>query len=113
MALVLPLIRLTAGAQARRRARSLARAGSRNLAGLHRTIPGVPGDPRPGRGRAFCGPQMRARPTDPHRTATRRHAMRTLRYPAGVIIAAASTAPGLLVVMSLPDARRCLKIRKM
>jgi hypothetical protein len=82
MALALPLLRLTAGAQARRRAR------------LHRRIPEVPVT-APGRGpsRAFCGPQIRARSTDPDRTATRRHAMQALRYPTGAIIAAASTAP--------------------
>ena len=38
--------------------------------------------------------------------------MRARRYATGVIIAAASTAFGLLVVMSLPDVRY-LKIRKM
>ncbi len=39
--------------------------------------------------------------------------MRTLRHPTGAINRRRQHGPGLLVVMSLPDARRCLKIRKM
>lgn len=38
--------------------------------------------------------------------------MRALRYAPGATIAAASMALGLVVVMSLPDVRRYLKIRK-
>ena len=39
--------------------------------------------------------------------------MRVLRYTTGATIAAASVVLGLLVVMSLPDVRRYLKIRNM
>jgi hypothetical protein len=39
--------------------------------------------------------------------------MRTLGYITAVTMAAAAAALGLLAVMSLPDARRYLKIRKM
>ncbi len=39
--------------------------------------------------------------------------MRTLGYITAIGMAAASAALGLLVVMSLPDVRRYLKIRKM
>lgn len=38
--------------------------------------------------------------------------MRALRYAPGATIADASMALGLLVIMSLPDVRRNLKIRK-
>lgn len=38
--------------------------------------------------------------------------MRAPRYPTGAITAA-GIAPGQLVVMPPPDARRCLNIRKM
>ena len=38
--------------------------------------------------------------------------MRALGYAPGATIAAASMALGLVVVMSLPDVRRYLKIRK-
>lgn len=38
--------------------------------------------------------------------------MRALRYATGATTAAASMALGLLVVMSLPDVRRYLRIRK-
>jgi hypothetical protein len=39
--------------------------------------------------------------------------MRRLGYITAVTMAAAAAALGLLAVMSLPDARRYLKIRKM
>jgi hypothetical protein len=39
--------------------------------------------------------------------------MRTLGYITAVTLATASAALGLLVVMSLPDVRRYLKIRRM
>jgi hypothetical protein len=39
--------------------------------------------------------------------------MRALGYITGVTIAAASAALALLVVLSLPDVRRYIKIRKM
>lgn len=39
--------------------------------------------------------------------------MRTLGYITAVAMATASAAFGLLVVVSLPDVRRYLKIRKM
>jgi hypothetical protein len=39
--------------------------------------------------------------------------MRTLGYITAVTMAAAVAALGLLTVMSLPDVRRFLKIRKM
>jgi len=39
--------------------------------------------------------------------------MRTLGYISAVVLTAASAGLGVLVVMSLPDARRYLKIRKM
>lgn len=39
--------------------------------------------------------------------------MRALRYATGATIAVGGTALGLLVVMSLPDVRRYLKIRMM
>ena len=39
--------------------------------------------------------------------------MRTLGYITAVTIAAATAALGLLAVMSLPDMRRYMKIRKM
>jgi hypothetical protein len=39
--------------------------------------------------------------------------MRARRYTTGATLAAASMALGLLVVMSLRDVRRYLKIRKM
>ena len=39
--------------------------------------------------------------------------MRTLGYITAVTMAAAAVALGLLAVMSLPDLRRYLKIRKM
>jgi hypothetical protein len=39
--------------------------------------------------------------------------MRTLGYITAVTMAAATAALGLLAVMSLPDLRRYLKIRKM
>ena len=43
----------------------------------------------------------------------RRHAMRTVGYITAVTMAAAAVALGLLAVMSLPDMRQYLKIRKM
>jgi hypothetical protein len=39
--------------------------------------------------------------------------MRALGYATGVTVAAASAALALLVVMSIPDVRRYLKMRKM
>jgi hypothetical protein len=39
--------------------------------------------------------------------------MRTLGYTTAITIAAAAAALGLLAVMSLPDLRQYLKIRKM
>jgi hypothetical protein len=39
--------------------------------------------------------------------------MRTLGYISAITMAAAAGALGLLAVMSLPDIRRYLKIRKM
>ena len=39
--------------------------------------------------------------------------MRALEYITGVTIAAASAALALLVVLSLPDVRRYIKMRKM
>jgi hypothetical protein len=39
--------------------------------------------------------------------------MRTLGYISAITMAAAAAAFGLLAVMSLPDIRRYLKIRKM
>lgn len=112
MALASPLLRLAAGAQASRRARTPGLGRHLQSAGLHRRIPGVPSNHPPawGCGCAFRGPQMRRGPLT-HRTTTR-HAMRALRYAPGATIAAASMALGLLVVMSLPDVRRNLKIRK-
>jgi hypothetical protein len=46
-------------------------------------------------------------------TGNRRYAMRTLGYISAATLAAASTALGLVAIMSLPDFRRYLKIRKM
>jgi hypothetical protein len=43
----------------------------------------------------------------------RRPAMRTLGYITAVTMAAAATALGVLAAMSVPDARRYLKIKKM
>jgi hypothetical protein len=43
----------------------------------------------------------------------RRHAMRTPGYITAITMAATAAALGLLAVMSLPDIRRYLKIRKM
>jgi Family of unknown function (DUF6893) len=54
-----------------------------------------------------------ARASDPDRTASRRYVMRVLRYTTGTAIAATSMALALLVITSLPDVRRYLKIRKM
>jgi hypothetical protein len=39
--------------------------------------------------------------------------MRTLGYVTAITLAAAGTALGLVVVRSVPDVRRYLKIRKM
>jgi hypothetical protein len=41
------------------------------------------------------------------------HAMRTFGYVTAATMAAAAAALGLLAVMSLPEIRRYLKIRKM
>jgi hypothetical protein len=60
-----------------------------------------------------CSPEIPARAIDPDRTASRRYAMRALGLTMGVIIAVASMALGLLVITSIPDVRRYLKIRKM
>jgi hypothetical protein len=50
---------------------------------------------------------------DTDQLKNRRHAMRTLGYISAITMAAAAAAFGLLAVMSLPDIRRYLKIRKM
>jgi hypothetical protein len=57
--------------------------------------------------------RLRHRTADTDQLKNRRHTMRTLGYISAVTMAAAAATLGLLAVMSLPDMRRYLKIRKM
>jgi len=50
---------------------------------------------------------------DTDQPKNRRHTMRTRGYITAVTMAATAAALGLLAVMSLPDIRQYLKIRKM
>ena len=64
-------------------------------------------------GRVLRGPEIAVRAADAGPDENRRYAMRALGYITAVTIAAASAALALLVVLSVPDVRRYMKIRKM
>ena len=70
-------------------------------------------NPRPGPTHHRRARRFRRGTADTDQLNDRRHAMRTLGYITAVTMAAAAVALGLLAVMSLPDIRQILKIRKM